>query len=170
MPRRFEGGVTLQTDAPRLFAHLDDQASLARHMTRRSLMMGGGRMTYSFDAGRGQAVGSRIRMGGSAFGLKLAVEEVVTVRESPLRKRWQTVGTPHLLIIASYEMGFEIASLGAESVLNVWISYVPTQTNGLRGRIAACVSTYFARWCVGQMLNDASRFAQSQFDTGAVVP
>lgn len=154
-PRYFKGNATLQADAQRLFAHLDDQASLARHMTRRSLMMGGGRMTYTFDAGRGQEVGSRIRMGGSAFGLTIMVEEVVTVREPPHQKCWQTVGPSRLLIIESYEMGFEIESRGAESMLTVWIAYLPLRRRGLGGRIAAILSAHFARWCVERMLNDA---------------
>src|SRR3990167_6963246 len=74
-----------------------------------SAMMGGGRMTYAFDAQRGQAVGSHIRMGGEAFGLRLFVDEVVTVRDPPRRKVWRTTGEPRLIIIGAYEMGFEIA-------------------------------------------------------------
>ncbi|MFN9848322.1 MAG: hypothetical protein ACK56C_08120 [Alphaproteobacteria bacterium] len=55
-------------------------------MTKSSAIMVGGRMTYDFDAEGGQAVGSHMRMGGSAFGLRILVDEVVTVREPPRRK------------------------------------------------------------------------------------
>ena len=56
-------------------------------MTRRSLMIGGGRMNCRFDDLKGHAEGSVIRMGGSAFGIHLSVEEIVTDRVAPLRKR-----------------------------------------------------------------------------------
>jgi len=65
-------------------------------MTRRSLMIGGGRMNCRFDDLKGHAEGSVIRMGGSAFGIHLSVEEIVTDRVAPLRKRWRTVGTPQM--------------------------------------------------------------------------
>jgi len=141
-----------------LFAHLDDQTRLAEHMTRPSAMMGGGRMTYAFDSQRGMAVGSRIRMGGSAFGLTMSVEEVVTERDPPRRKVWKTIGTPSLLIVAGYTMGFRIEPAGAASRLTVWIDYgLP---HGWLGRLLGwLLAGFYARWCVGRMISDAeSRF------------
>ena len=57
-------------------------------------MMGGGRMQIELDAGRGQTVGSRIRLSGRVFGLTLSVEEIVTERVPPQRKVWETIGSP----------------------------------------------------------------------------
>jgi hypothetical protein len=68
-------------------------------------MMGGGRMTYEFDEGRGQAIGSNIKRGGSAFGLDLSIDEVIIERDPPRRKVWRTVGHPRLLVVGAYEMG-----------------------------------------------------------------
>ena len=59
--------------------------------------MMGSRMTYEFDAARGRAVGSTIKMGGNFLCLALAVEEVVTHRDPPHCKAWETRGRPHLL-------------------------------------------------------------------------
>ncbi|MGH1557474.1 DUF1294 domain-containing protein [Caulobacter segnis] len=88
-----------------IFARLDDYIRLGEHMAKPTAMMGGGKMTYEFDEGRGQAVGSHIRMRGDVFGLKLFVDEVVTEREVPRRKVWKTVGSPKLLVIATYGNG-----------------------------------------------------------------
>ncbi len=44
---------------PELFAYLDKQAQLSAHMTRRSWMMGGGKMDISTDDGGFQRLGSR---------------------------------------------------------------------------------------------------------------
>lgn len=137
-----------------LFARLDDQTRLGEHMTKPSAMMGGGRMTYAFDADRGMAVGSRIRMGGSAFGLPMSVEEEVTEREPPRHKAWRTIGTPRMLIIEHYAMGFDIAPAAGGSNLTVWIEYALPR--GWLGQLLGWLfAGFYARWCVGRMVADA---------------
>ncbi len=149
-----EAAAFIPTTPQDLFARLDDQTRLAEHMAKPSMMMGGGRMTYDFDAGRGQAVGSHIRMGGQAFGLDLFVDEVVTERDPPRRKVWRTVGQPRLLVIDGYEMGFEIAATATGSRLRVWIDYEPTLQRP--GRWLPSLADAYARWCVRRMTADAS--------------
>jgi hypothetical protein len=154
--RHFEASRRLSVAPEALFAHLDDQTRLAAHMTQSSAMMGGGRMTYAFDAERGMAVGSRVRMGGSAFGLTMSVEEEITERNPPVRKVWQTLGTPRLLIIGGYEMGFAIAPEAGGSKLRVWIDYI--LPHGWLGKLFGwLLAGFYARWCVGRMVSDAER-------------
>ena len=81
-----EASAHVAAEPHKVFALLDDQTRLAQHMGKPSLMMGGGKMTYELDEQKGQAVGSHIRMGGSAFGLQLSLDEVVTERIPPRRK------------------------------------------------------------------------------------
>ncbi|TCS11892.1 SRPBCC family protein [Caulobacter sp. BK020] len=155
MKRAFETVIDVATSPQQLFARLDEHARLAAHMQRRSAMMGGGRMTYEFDEGRGQAVGSHIRMGGSAFGLSLAVDEVVTERDPPRRKVWRTAGETRLMILDAYEMGFDLVATPTGSRLRVWITY--ELPKGLAGRLLGLVlAPAYARWCVGRMARDAA--------------
>jgi len=110
-------------------------------------------MTYDFDEARGQAVGSHIRMGGRAFGLKLFVDEVVTERVPPRRKVWRTVANPSLNVIGHYEMGFDVQSAIGGATLKVWINYgLPAR--GL-GRMIPALADSYARWCVQRMASDA---------------
>ena len=154
MRRLFETTVHVPAPADAIFARLDDQTRLAAHMERPSAMMGGGRMTYDFDEGRGQAVGSHIKMGGSAFGLPLYVDEVVTVREPPRRKAWETVGHPRLLVVGGYEMGFDVKATAAGCDLRVWIAY--DLAGDWFGRwLGPLLAPLYAKWCVGRMANDA---------------
>ena len=155
MKRHMEASANLASEPHKVFALLDDQTRLAEHMGKPSLMMGGGKMTYELDEQKGQAVGSHIRMGGSAFGLRLFLDEVVTERIPPRRKVWQTVGTPWLVVIGSYEMGFELAGADTGSVLRVWIDY-DLPRRGL-GRFVPALGDAYARWCVKQMARDAVR-------------
>jgi hypothetical protein len=151
--RHHERSAVIATSPEAVFARLDDQTRLAEHMEQPSMMMGGGRMTYDFDERRGQAVGSHIRMGGKAFGLELAVDEVVTERDAPRRKVWRTVGAPKLVIMGAYEMGFEITPLGSNANLRVWIDYEPLSRGP--GRWVASLPEMYARWCVERMVEDA---------------
>jgi hypothetical protein len=153
MSRHAEASARVSATAERLFAYLDDQTRLAAHMSRPSVMMGGGRMTYDFDQAKGQAVGSHIRMGGSAFGLKLFVDEVVTEREPPRRKVWQTVADPKLIIIGQYRMGFEVMPATGGAALRVWIDYdLPSRGPG---RHFPALADFYARWCIRRMVDDA---------------
>jgi hypothetical protein len=155
MKRSFEAVVEIAAPPELAFDRLDDQTRLAAHMEQPSAMMGGGRMTYEFDAGRGQAVGSHIKMGGSAFGLSLAVDEVVTERDPPRRKVWRTVGATRLIVVGGYEMGFTLQPVAAGSKLRVWIDYdlAPTAMGRWFGPVLA---PFYARWCVGRMASDAA--------------
>lgn len=116
-------------------------------------------MSVEADEANGQAVGSHIRMGGRVLGLRLSLDEVVTRRDPPSDKVWETVGTPRLLVIGAYRMGVHIEPEGGGSRLQVFIDYdLPTgwATYWL-GRLFGGV---YARWCVRQMLTGASaRFA-----------
>jgi hypothetical protein len=141
-----------------VFAFIDDHSRFSSHMSQSSWMMGGGRMRVELDEQRGQAVGSHIRLVGSAFGLKLFLEEVVTRREPPRRKEWETVGTPRLLVIGSYAMGVEISSDGNGSRLRVFIDYQLPGGSFSRW-LGGCFAGLYARWCVKQMLTGvADRF------------
>lgn len=166
MGHRFARTVAVNAVPEAVFARLDDQTRLGEHMEKPSAMMGGGRMSYEFDAGRGQAVGSHIRMGGSAFGLSLFVDEVVAERTPPTHKLWRTEPPVRLLIIGGYAMGFDVAPAAGASQLTVWIDY--DLPSGPFGWLAAPFTALYARWCVGRMAGDAVRhFAAAPAQTSA---
>lgn len=168
MSQGFETVVEVAAKPEEVFVRLDDQTRLAAHMERPSAMMGGGRMTYDFDAGRGQAVGSHIRMGGSAFGLSLAVDEVVTERDPPRRKVWRTASATRLIILDAYSMGFDLEPTTTGSRLRVWIAYTLPKA-GARRLLGRLTAHGYARWCVGRMARDAvDFFAMTRPSAGVV--
>jgi hypothetical protein len=116
-------------------------------------MMGGGRMELTVDDGKGERVGSHIRLAGTAFGLELALDEVVTERTPPTRKVWETVGIPKLLVIGSYRMGFDITPQGGTSTLRVFIDYT-LPSAGTARFLGTLLGDFYAKWCVDQMVRD----------------
>ena len=148
--RHSERTVIIPARAADVFAFVDDHKRLASHMDKSSWMTGGGRMEVTIDARHGQAVGSHITMSGRAFGLRLFLDEVVTSHRPPYRKTWETVGTPTLVVIGRYGMGFDIGDRDDVSSLRVWIDYDLPPHRWL-GRL---FGSAYAKWCVDQMIND----------------
>lgn len=145
--------------APSVFEFLDDQANLSAHMSERSWMMMGSTMEIYMDEQKTKAIGSRFGFTGRILGVPLRVDEVVTGREPPTRKTWETAVEPTLWVIGRYEMGLELSPSGAGSRLRVYIRYdlpvawFPRLLGMVFGRA-------YARWCTSKMVNDArSHFA-----------
>jgi hypothetical protein len=161
-PYHAESHGRLQAPAERVFAHLDDHTRLAAHMSRRSWRMGWGRMDLHLDERAGRAVGSRIRLEGRILGVPLALEEVVTDHTPPTRKVWLTVGTPRLLVIGPYRMGFALAPAGAgaggggadAAALTVFIDYA-LPDRGFSRLLGRLFGHWYARWCTERMVTDA---------------
>lgn len=151
---RIAESVAVTAVPTEVFAYLDDHERLGAHMMQSSAMMAGSAMAFSFDEGKGRALGSRIEMRGKVLGLSLTVSEIVTERDIPERKAWETQGSPRLLVIGAYRMGFEIAPEGAGCRLTVFIDYdLPDWPWRLLGLIAG---RFYARWCVQSMARDAA--------------
>ena len=161
-PYHAERHGRIQAPAGRVFAHLDDHRRLSAHMSRRSWRMGWGRMTLHLDELSGRAAGSRMRLEGRVLGVRLSLEEVVTEHTPPTRKVWVTVGTPRLLVIGAYRMGFALAPAGVgadrdraeELTLTVFIDYA-MPTRGLSRLLGRIFGHWYARWCTARMVADA---------------
>ena len=150
-PRHLESSAFIDASPEHVFAFVDDHARFSSHMNESSWMMGGGRMSVELDGAKGQAIGSHIRLSGRVFGVALYLDEVVTRRDPPTIKVWETVGAPRLLVVGAYSMGVQITPERGGSRLRVFIDYrlpdgpVTYWLGWLFGRL-------YAQWCVNQML------------------
>ena len=139
-----------------VFAFLDDPKALAAHMGESSMMMLGARMSIDVDADGGRVIGSKVRMQGRVLGVRLSLEEVITQRQVPAMKVWETIGTPRLLVISHYRMGFELTRSGASSLVRVFIDYsLPIKPPG--SWLGRLLGAGYARWCTKQMVTGAAR-------------
>ena len=150
----YETSVTLNAPPETAFAYLDDFKKLSAHMERSSAMMMGSKMTIATDEHEGRALGSRVRMRGKIFGLTLSLDEVVTERQPPFKKAWQTVDA-NLLVIGQYRLGFALSPSGDRSVLRVFIDY-DLPRRGFGRWMGKLFGSTYARWCAVQMANDAA--------------
>jgi polyketide cyclase/dehydrase/lipid transport protein len=153
LPEHEDASVLLNAPIEQAFAHLDDFRKLSAHMVQRSGMMAGSRMTIETDAQDGRAVGSRVRMRGRIAGLDLTLTEVVTERELPFRKAWQTVDA-RLLVIGPYRLGFQLSREGERTRARIFIDYALPERGRWLGKLFA---GSYARWCIRRMAGDAER-------------
>ena len=159
LPFHFESEVELNAPENAVFSYLDDHSRLSAHMSRSSWMMAGSRMAIELDASEGRAVGAMIRLRGRVLGIPLAVEEIVTERNPPLRKVWETTGTPNLLVIGQYRMGFEITPKGKALLLRVFIDY-DLPDGPFSGLLGGLFGNFYARWCTRRMAEEAAKHFQ----------
>ena len=154
--RHYEQKVLLPVGAEELFSYADDFSKLSSHMNKSSSMMMGGSMETSVDQARGQAIGSHVRMTGKMMGIELSLEEIVTEREPPRHKAWETIGRQRLLVIDNYRLGFDITESDKSSKLRVFIDYNLPAARPLRW-LGFLFGKFYAKWCVQQMVNDARK-------------
>lgn len=148
--RHYEQSVPVKALPENVFAYTNDHKNFSSHMNQPSWMMAGGSMRTETDEGKGQRVGSHIRMSGNVFGVALFLDEVITKYEPPHRKAWETVGKVNLLVIDQYKLGFEITPRDQESDLRVYIDYDLPKSWKTR-LLGKLFGGMYAKWCVSQM-------------------
>lgn len=167
-PRAYERHYTDEQRIPaspsEVFAALDDHTKFSSHMAKSSWRTLWSTMDLNIDEGGGRRVGSHIKMDGRILGARLWLDEVVTQREPPRLKEWETVGDPHLIVIGNYRMYVQIKPDDIGSRVRVTIDYdLPTRQRW-RGRM---LGGWYARWCVRQMTRTlAAQFASPPSLTG----
>ena len=149
-----EARIQISGAADQLFARLDDPTRFTEHMSKRSWRMGWGRLETTLDEGRGRTVGSHIRIHGRVLGILLHLDEVITKRDPPRLKEWETVGEPRLLVIGSYRMRFEVAPQHRYSELHVSIDYDLPRA-GVGRFLGRLFGRAYAKWCTRRMAQDA---------------
>ena len=155
-PFHAESSALANAPVEQVFAFLDDPKALAAHMGESSMLMMGTRMAIDVDADGGRVIGSKVRMHGSVMGIRLSLEEVITERQVPGMKVWETIGTPKLLVVAHYRMGFELTRQGNSSQVRVFIDYrLPINAPG--SWLGHWLGAVYARWCTQQMVSGAAR-------------
>ena len=154
LPHHFATQVEVDASPVEVFDFLDDHRRLSAHMTEPSWQMAGSSMTIGMDEKQGRALGSRITLSGSILGLSLEVEEVVTQYNPPFSKAWETVGSPRLLVIGPYGMGFSVSARQGGSLLRVFIDYSPPGAGAARV-LGQLFGKSYARWCTQRMVRDA---------------
>jgi len=159
--KHYEETVRIIADANTVFAFADNHANFSAHMNKSSWMMGGSKMETQTDDGKGQKIGSHIKMKGSIFGISLFLDEVIIQHEPPTYKAWETVGRVKLVVMDHYKLGFEITPDDNSSILKVYIDY--NLPSSWKNRwLGILFGDMYAKWCVRQMSHGVKDHFQAE--------
>ena len=150
--RHHEESVLVPSTPDEIYTFADDHKNFASHMNKPSWMMGGASIETKVDEGKGQRVGSHIKMRGKVFGFNLFLDEVITKHSPPHLKEWETVGNINLLVIDHYKLGFKIISEAEHSKLTIYIDY-NLPKSFFPQLLGLLFGSVYAKWCVRQMIN-----------------
>src|SRR3989344_6652770 len=106
--KHYEESVLVSATPDEIFNFADNHKNFSAHMNKSSWMMGGGSMETEMDEGKGQKLGSHIKLHGKVFGFNLFLDEAITKYSPPNHKEWKSVGNINLLVVDHYKLGFEI--------------------------------------------------------------
>ncbi len=155
--KNYEESTFINIPINEIFGFADNPAHFSSHMNKSSWMMGGSKMVTETDVGKGQKVGSHIKMTGNMFGIHLFLDEVVTHHEPPYHKEWQTMGSINLLVIDHYKLGFEIKPEKGGSHFKVYIYYDLPKSLKTRW-LGMLLGDIYAKWCVRQMIKGVENY------------
>ena len=155
-PRHVERSVQVRAAAESVFTLLDSHENISAHMNRPTWAMLGGTMTSSVDELAGKEVGSVIEIEGQVLGISISLAEKIVQRVPPRCKSWETIGTPRLIVMGGYRLGFEIQGAGEGCRVTVSISYeLPhSQPEKVLGFL---FGPAYARWCVSRIIEAAMK-------------
>lgn len=140
-------------DPHSIFLFMDDLAKTGMHMTKRSMMMMGSKLTLEDLSKEGTGVGSTFRWNGKMMGMKMDFTETITEWIADKSKKWETIGDAKLIIFCWYQMGFDLQSKGNNTEATLWIKY--KMPNEWYYKILSFLfAKWYCRWCLENMLND----------------
>jgi hypothetical protein len=146
--KRYEDSAFIPAAAEDVFDYVDDHAHFYSHVVKFSRVVGG-RMELQMDEGRGRSAGSHLRLSGKVLGTSLSLEEVITRREPPHLKAWETVGTPKFLVVGRYQWNVQIQPQTGGAALRVSLDYDPPAKAGWLRRL---LSRVYMKLCAREMI------------------
>lgn len=155
----YEDSIFMPAPAQDVLDYVDDHSNYYSHVIKFSRMVGGS-MDLQMDDSHGQSVGSHIRLSGKVLGRSLSPEEVITKREPPHIKTWETVGIPKFLIVGQYQYNVQIEPQGNGSVLRVTFYSDPPKESGALRRL---FSKAYTKLCAREMIGVTRDYFTQRF-------
>lgn len=157
--KTYSASLTIHSDAKTVFAFMDDLAKTGMHMSERSMMMMGSKLTLQDISKSGTGIGSTFRWYGKMMGMKMDFTETVTEWNPAKSKKWETIGNPRLIIFSWYQMGFDLHAIGNETKATLWIKYKRPQ-GWFYYILSVLFAGWYCRWCIGNMLHDTKKHVE----------
>ncbi len=150
MSRHLDEILEINASPERVFRYLDNMQSVGEHMMKSSMPLMGGKLKLERLSSNPTGVSATYRYRGRVLFLPIDFSETVIEWVETKRKIWKTIGTPKLIILGNYEMGFELEQTQEGTKAHLWIDYeIPRPWFGrILGMLLA---DWYSRWCLRMM-------------------
>lgn len=156
MTKSVKKEIIIKAPVEKVFSLMDDLSKTGMHMSERSVMMMGSKLTLEHLPSPEKGVGAKYRWKGKMMGFRLDFTVEVTKWIENKEKIWQTIGTPRLIILGQYLMRLKTEPQTEGTLASLEIEY--TRPPGLfYGLLSLLLARSYANWCVNQMLNDSKK-------------
>ncbi len=135
---------------------MDDFSKAGMHMSEKSMMMMGSKLTLQQISSNATGLGATYRWYGKMMGMNLDFSETVTKWQPPQYKKWETVGEAKIIIMSWYRMWFEITPDENGAIVKLSISYLPPP-QWFYKVLSFFFAGWYCNWCLSNMLNDTKR-------------
>ncbi len=161
----YERHERIKGNSHTIFLFMDDLAKTGMHMSKRSVMMAGSKLTLVDITKNGTGVGSTFRWYGKMMGMTIDITETVTESVMDKSKKWETIGDAQVILFSWYQMGYEIVPEPNSGYTNVrlWIRYKKPKTWFYR-LLSFLFAKLYCRWCLKNMLDDTKQHAEQYGD------
>ncbi|TND07204.1 MAG: hypothetical protein FD123_3349 [Bacteroidetes bacterium] len=159
--KTFSRNLLIHGNPHSVFSFMDDLAKTGMHMTKRSMMMMGSKLTLEDITNSGTGVGSTFRWYGKMMGMKMDFTETVTEWVADKSKKWETISDAKVILFSWYQMGFELESKGKDTEATLWIKY--KKPKGWFYRLLSVLfAKWYCRWCLENMLGDTKKHVEPE--------
>lgn len=152
--KHYQESLFIPASVEDVFDYADEHANYYSHVIKFARLLGG-RMNLEMDEGRGKSVGSRIRVSGKILGKSLSLEEVITSRQAPFGKAWESVGNPAFLIVGQYRYEIQIKRQASGSMLSVVFDSNPPEASGW---LRQWFSQVYSKACAREMAKSTRNY------------
>lgn len=151
--KTYSQSLLIHGDSHQVFQFMDDLAKTGMHMTKRSMMMMGSKLTLEDITQSGTGIGSTFHWYGKMMGMKIDFTETITEWKVDQSKKWDTIGDAKLIIFSWYQMGFDLKPFGKDTEATLWIKY-KTPKGWFDLLLSVLFAKWYCRWCINNMLQD----------------
>jgi hypothetical protein len=152
--------IVINAPVEEVFAYMDNIGNTGMHMMKNSSMMMGSKLQLEQLSENAIGQNATFRWYGKMLWLKMDFTVVVTNWIKDQKKTWETVGVASMIILGWYRM--ELILTPKENTTNAELSIQYTKPEGFfYMMLSLLLSSFYANWCLANMLNDSKRHCES---------
>ena len=152
----------------KVFAFMDKISNAGMHMMKSSGMMMGSKLYLEDLTPDKSGPEKTYRWYGKVMGIKLDFTVKVPRWIEGKEKIWETIGQPKMIILHWYKMHLILTPKTNGTLAQLSIEYTLPVTLFFR-LISFLLAPIYARWCVGNMLEDTQEYFEKSYSAPAVI-